>query len=95
MQPLFQLCVEDDVLDRLIGCLLYTSHGDKVFHHLLAGVRVQAGSDLIRNDEVIAAQGQPGDADALALAAGTTSACTKISQTNSWPTPLQLSLIHI
>ena len=48
----------------------HAGHGKQVLHHLGAGLGVKTGSDLVGDDEIVFAQGQPGDADALALAAG-------------------------
>ena len=48
----------------------HAGEGQQIFHDLSAGVGVEAGSDLIGNDEVIPAEHQPRDADALALPAG-------------------------
>ncbi len=47
----------------------YAGQREQILHHLLAGFRVKAGSNLIGDDEVIPTKYQPGDADALALTA--------------------------
>ena len=47
----------------------HAGESEQIFHDLSAGVGVEAGSNFIGNDEVIPAEHQPCDADALALPA--------------------------
>ena len=47
----------------------HAGKSEQIFHDLPAGVGVEAGSNFIGNDEVVPAEHQPRDADALALSA--------------------------
>ena len=48
----------------------HAGESEQIFHDLSAGVGVEAGGDLVGDDEVVPAKCQPCDADALALPAG-------------------------
>ena len=47
----------------------HAGESEQIFHDLSAGVGVEAGGDLVGDDEVVPAKCQPCDADALALPA--------------------------
>ena len=47
----------------------HAGESEQIFHDLSAGVGVEAGGDLVGDDEVVPAKRQPCDADALALPA--------------------------